>query len=152
LNASSLGGATFASPGAIGSGTASTGAFTTVTATTSIKASGTGGIGYNTGASAGGTVTQLISRTTGVTLDKITGRITLLNAAGDNTQWLSFTVTNSTVAATDTVIVTGDVATNRYIANVSNVAAGSFEITYFSFGTAIDQPTFNFSVIKGSSN
>lgn len=152
LNASSLSGATFASPGAIGSGTASTGAFTTVTATTSIKASGTGGIGYNTGASAGGTVTQLISRTTGVTLDKITGRITLLNAAGDNTQWLSFTVTNSTVAATDTVIVTGDVATNRYIANVSNVAAGSFEITYFSFGTAIDQPTFNFSVIKGSSN
>ena len=152
LNASSLSGATFASPGAIGSGTASTGAFTTVTATTSIKASGTGGIGYNTGASAGGTVTQLISRTTGVTLDKITGRITLLNAAGDNTQWLSFTVTNSTVVATDTVIVTGDVATNRYIANVSNVAAGSFEITYFSFGTAIDQPTFNFSVIKGSSN
>ena len=122
LNASSLSGATFASPGAIGSGTASTGAFTTVTATTSIKASGTGGIGYNTGASAGGTVTQLISRTTGVTLDKITGRITLLNAAGDNTQWLSFTVTNSTVAATDTVIVTGDVATNRYIANESRCA------------------------------
>ena len=152
LNASSLNGATFAAPGAIGSGTASTGAFTTVTATTSIKASGTGGIGYNTGASAGGTVTQLVSRTTGVTLDKITGRITLISAAGDNTQWLSFTVTNSTVAATDTVIVNGDVATNRYIANVSNVAAGSFEITYFSFGTAIDQPTFNFSVIKGSSN
>ena len=111
-----------------------------------------GSLGYITGAGTGGTVTQTVSRTTGVTLDKITGRITLLNAAGDNTQWLSFTVTNSTVVATDTVIVTGDVATNRYIANVSNVAAGSFEITYFSFGTAIDQPTFNFSVIKGSSN
>jgi hypothetical protein len=152
LNASSLSGATFAAPGAIGSGTASTGAFTTVTATTSIKASGTGGIGYNTGAGAGGAVTQLISRTTGVTLNTITGRITLINAAGDTAQWLSFTVTNSTVAAVDTVIVNGDTATNRYIANVSNVAAGSFEITYYSFGTAIDQPTFNFAVIKGSSN
>ena len=111
-----------------------------------------GSLGYIAGAGTGGTVTQTVSRTTGVTLDKITGRITLLNAAGDNTQWLSFTVTNSTVAATDTVIVNGDVATNRYIANVSNVATGSFEITYFSFGTAIDQPTFNFSVIKGASS
>lgn len=37
LNASSLNGATFAAPGAIGSGTPSTGAFTTVTATTSFS-------------------------------------------------------------------------------------------------------------------
>jgi hypothetical protein len=37
LNASSLNGATFAAPGAIGGGTAGSGAFTTVTASTSIK-------------------------------------------------------------------------------------------------------------------
>jgi hypothetical protein len=111
-----------------------------------------GSIGYTTAVGTGGAVTQGTSRTTGVTLNKITGQITLLSAAGDNTQWLSFTVSNSTVAAADTIIVNGDVATNRYIANVSNVAAGSFEITYFSFGTAIDQPTFNFTVIKGSAN
>jgi len=152
LNASSLNGATFASPGSIGSSVAGSGAFTTVTATTSVKASGSGGVGYNTGAAAGGTVTQLVSRTTGVTLNKITGQITLFTAAGDNTQWLTFTVTNSTVVATDVVIVTGDTATNKYIANVSNVTAGSFDITYFSFGTAIDAPTFNFAVIKGSNN
>jgi hypothetical protein len=94
----------------------------------------------------------LLTRTTGVTINNICGQITLFTAAGDNTQWLSFTVTNNTVAATDVVIVNGDTATNRYLADCTNVAAGSFEITYYAFGTAIDAPTFNFAVIKGSAN
>lgn len=136
----------------VGATTAATGRFTTVVSTTSIKSSGSGGVGYSTAAGAGGTVTQLVSRTTAVTINNITGQITLFTAAGDNTQWLSFTVNNSTVAATDVVIVTGDVVTNRYLANVTNVAAGSFEITFYSFGLSIDSPTFNFAVIKGSAN
>jgi len=40
LNASSLNGATFASPGAIGSGTASTGAFTTLSASSTVSGTG----------------------------------------------------------------------------------------------------------------
>jgi hypothetical protein len=40
LNASSLGGATFAAPGAIGSGTASTGAFTTLSASSTVSGTG----------------------------------------------------------------------------------------------------------------
>jgi hypothetical protein len=63
----------------------------------------TGGLGYGTGS--GGAVTQATSRTTGVTLDKTNGAITLVSAAG-TTSWQSFTVTNSTVAATDTVALT----------------------------------------------
>ena len=59
-------------------------------------------------------------------------------------------VNNSTVGANDNVVVTPATGTNVYIANVSAVAAGSFRITYYSFGTAVDSPKFNFAVIKGA--
>lgn len=152
LNASSLNGATFASPGAIGSSSASTGAFTTITATTSIKASGTGGVGYNTGGGAGSTVTQLTSRTTGVTINTPTGAITLFSAAGSGTG-ASFTVTNSSVAATDVVVVNAKSGTNTYLTWITAVATGSFQITFATTGgTATDSPVFSFAVIKGSTN
>lgn len=119
-----------------------------VTGTASIKSSSaTAGIGYATGA--GGTVTQATSRTTGVTLNKITGAITLVSAAGSATP-ASFTVTNSAVGATDTIIVNQKSGTDKYIISVTAVGAGSFEITsYTTGGTTTEQPVFNFAVIKG---
>jgi len=112
----------------------------------------TGSLGYPTGVATGGAVTQLISRTTGVTLDKITGAITLFSAAGSGTG-ATFTVTNSTVAATDTVIVNAKSGTNVYLTWVTAVAAGSFNITFATTGgSAVDSPVFNFSVIKGSAS
>lgn len=108
---------------------------------------GTGGIGYGTGA--GGAVTQSTGRTTGVTLNKLTGAITLVSAAGSATP-ATFTVTNSTVAATDTVIVSQKSGTDLYEIFVTNVAAGSFKITSFTTGgTTTEQPVFNFTVLKG---
>lgn len=107
---------------------------------------GAGGLGYTTGS--GGAVTQITSRTTGVTLNKTNGAITLVSAAGTTT-WQSFTVTNSTVAATDTVIVVQKSGTDLYEIHVTAVAAGSFRITYrTTAGTTTEQPVFNFSVIK----
>ena len=182
LNASSLGGATFAAPGAIGSGTASTGAFTdlsssgTVSGTgfstylasppaiggtaaaavtgTIIKATGTSAaIGYATGASAGGAITQLLSRTQGVTLNKITGQITLFLAAGNTGAYTAFIVTNSTVAATDTIDFQCSSSANTYITFVTAISAGSFTVNFLSInGTASDSPVFNFNVIKGSAS
>ncbi len=109
----------------------------------------TAGIGYITGA--GGTVTQGTSRTTGVTINKISGAITLVSAAGSTTA-ATFTVTNSTVAATDTVIVSQKSGTDRYDLCVTAVAAGSFDITFRTFsGTTTEQPVFNFVVFKGVS-
>lgn len=109
--------------------------------------SATGRIGYATGA--GGTVTQITSRTTGVTLNTATGAITLVSAAGSATP-ASFTVTNSTVAATDTIIVNQKSGTDLYIMSVTNVAAGSFRITFYTTGgTTTEQPVFNFTLIKG---
>ena len=108
--------------------------------------SATAGIGYATGA--GGAVTQLTNRTTGVTLNTVSGAITLVSAAG-STSWQSFTVTNSTVAATDVVIVNQKSGTDLYEIHVTAVAAGSFRISYkTTAGTTTEQPVFNFAVIK----
>jgi hypothetical protein len=107
---------------------------------------GAGGLGYTTGS--GGAVTQLTSRTTGVTLNKTNGAITLFTAAG-SVSATTFTVTNSTVAATDVVNVCQKSGTNLYNTLVTAVAAGSFNITFFTTGgIASDAPVFNFAVTK----
>lgn len=108
------------------------------------------GIGYGTGV--GGTVTQATSRTTGVTINKPTGAITMFSAAGSATA-ATFTVTNSTVGANDTVVLSVKSATNLYVALVTAVAAGSFNITFYTTGgTSTDAPVINFSVIKGATS
>jgi hypothetical protein len=108
------------------------------------------GIGY--GAGAGGTVTQITSRSTGVTLNKVSGAITLFTAAGSATA-TTFTVTNSAVAATDTIVLSVKSSTNKYLAFVTAVAAGSFEITFYTTGgTASDAPVINFAVLKAVSS
>jgi len=119
---------------------------TSLTATGAIVSTGTAGVGYATGA--GGAVTQLTSRTTGVTLNKTAGAITLFSAAG-TTVAATFTVTNSTVAATDVVILNQKSGTDLYDLMVTAVAAGSFNITFRTTGgTTTETPVFNFAVIK----
>lgn len=109
--------------------------------------SATAGIGYAAGA--GGAVTQITSRTTGVTLNNVTGAITLVSAAGSATP-ATFTVTNSAVAATDVIIVNQKSGTDLYETHVTAVAAGSFNISFWTTGgTTTEQPVFNFAVIKG---
>jgi hypothetical protein len=117
-----------------------------IRATGSLLSNSISGVGYATGA--GGTVTQGTSRTTGVTINKTTGAITLFTAAGTSA-YTTFTVTNSTVAATDVIIVNQKSGTDRYTTFISNVAAGSFAITFSDIsGTTSEAPVFNFAVIK----
>lgn len=122
-----------------------------IAATTSILSSGaSGGVGYTTGA--GGTVTQLTSRTTGVTINKASGAITLVSAAG-STSWQKFTVTNSAVAATDVIVVNQKSGTDSYMTHVTRVAAGAFDVIFATTGgTTTEQPVFNFAVVKGASS
>lgn len=121
-----------------------------VTSSGAILSSAATGIGYTTGS--GGSVTQLTNRTTGVTLNKVSGAVTLFTAAGSATP-ATFTVTNSTVAITDTVSVSVRTGTNTYTAWASTVAAGSFNVTFYAaVGTASDTPVFNFNVIKGTNS
>jgi hypothetical protein len=120
---------------------------TSLTATGTIVSTGTAGVGYATGA--GGTVTQATSRTTGVTLNKTTGAITLVSAAGSATA-ATFTVTNSTVAATDVIILNQKSGTDLYDLMVTAVTAGSFNTTFRTTGgTTTETPVFSFAVIKG---
>jgi hypothetical protein len=116
------------------------------TSSSLLSTSPTGGNGYGTGA--GGAVTQITSRTTGVTLNTVSGAITLFSAAGSATP-ASFTVTNSAVAATDVVVVNQKSGTDLYEIFVTNVAAGSFKVTFFTTGgTTTEQPVFNFAITK----
>jgi hypothetical protein len=120
---------------------------TSLAVTGAVTSSGTAGVGYATGA--GGTVTQGTSRTTGVTINKTSGAITLFSAAGSATA-TTFTVTNSTVAATDVIVLSQKSGTDLYDLMVTAVGSGSFNITFRTTGgTTTEQPVFNFAVIKG---
>lgn len=109
-----------------------------------------GGIGYGpSGAGAGSTVSQGTSRTTAVSINKSTGQITMFSAAGSATP-ATFTVNNTAVAATDTILLNQQSGTNLYELFVTAVAGNSFNVTFFTTGgTATDAPVINFTVIKG---
>lgn len=120
---------------------------TSLAVTAAVTSSGTAGVGYATGA--GGAVIQITSRTTGVTLNKTTGAITLFSAAGSAIA-ATFTVTNSIVVATDVIILNQKSGTDLYDLMVTAVAAGSFNLTFRTTGgTTTETPVFNFAVIKG---
>ena len=123
-----------------------------ITSASSIKStSPTGGIGYGTGA--GGTVTQASSKSTGVTLDKVSGQITMNNASLAAAAEVSFTFTNSTIAATDVVVtaISSGATAGAYNTHVDAIAAGScrISITNFSASPLAEAIVINFVVIKG---
>ena len=107
-------------------------------------------LGYTTGS--GGTVTQSSSKTTGVTLNKINGEIVMNGAALADDATAAFTLTNSTIAATDVVIVNvASVGTaGAYQVTVGAVAAGSCSISVLnvSGGSLSEAIKLNFAVIK----
>ena len=107
-------------------------------------------LGYTTGS--GGTVTQASNKTTAVTLNKINGEIVMNAAALADDATAAFTLTNSTIAATDVVIVNvASVGTaGAYQVTVGAVAAGSCSISVLnvSGGALSEAIKLNFAVIK----
>jgi len=109
-------------------------------------------LGYT--AAAQGTVTQATSKSTGVTLNKSAGQITMNNAALAGNTAVSFTLNNSLISANDTIIVcissvtTGSTA-GAYTTYVSNMTAGSASFTLRNLsGTSYSEAVvINFSVI-----
>lgn len=113
----------------------------------SVLINATGALGYTTGS--GGSVTQVTSRTTGVTLNKTNGAITLFSTTTTAGQVSTFTVTNSTVVATDTIVVNQKTGGGIYLCSVTAVAAGSFNISVHTpAAQGAEAPTLNFAVIK----
>ncbi len=129
-----------------------------VTTGGSVLAYSTGGVGYGPGVGAGGTVTQGAGsgKATGVTLNKISGAITMDGAALAAAAEATFVVTNSTVAAADVVIVNHSSAgtAGAYLVGVSAVGAGSFTVTVsnVSAGSLSEAIVLSFAVIKGAAS
>jgi len=99
-----------------------------VSATRLTSSNPTGGIGYIAGA--GGTVTQLTSKATGVTLNTVSGEITTSNSNLNGDATVSFTLTNSAIANTDVMIINhvSGGTVGRYVFNAA-CNAGSADIT-----------------------
>ena len=121
-----------------------------VSAAGSITSSG-GGVGYAAGA--GGTVTQATSKSTGVTLNKLSGQITLNAAALAANTGVSFTLTNSQIAATDVLVLnhaSGGTA-GGYLLN-AQCAAGSALISVRNVTAAAlsEAIVIRFAVIKAA--
>lgn len=121
---------------------------------TSILSPGTGGVGYATGA--GGAVTQSTNKSTGVTLNRPSGQITMNNAAMTTNTIVSFVLTNSAIVATDVLvlnIVSGTAAPGQYNYNAA-CSNGSATITIKQNGatTLSDALVFQFALIKGATS
>jgi hypothetical protein len=105
--------------------------------------------GYITGE--GGTVTQATSKATAVTLSKKCGQITLNAAslAADTT--VSFTLTNSTIAATDLLVlnhVSGGTA-GAYLLNAQcGAGSASINVRNITAGSLGEAIVIGFAVIK----
>jgi hypothetical protein len=115
----------------------------------------TAGIGYATGA--GGAVTQATNRTTGVTLSKVSGAITTNTTSLAAGASATFTVTNTTVAIGDVVVVSiRSGATNKETSvAVTTVAAGSFQLTVHNQHASTAETgaiIINFAVLKAVSS
>lgn len=121
------------------------------TGTVALLADATSGaLGYVTGK--GGAVTQATSKSTGVTLNKTCGTITLNNSALADATVASFTLTNSVIAATDVVLasIKSGATAGAYTLLVDEVSAGSarFSLKNISGGSLSEALLINFVVIK----
>lgn len=114
--------------------------------------SGTGKQGYATGS--GGTVTQLTSKATGVTLSKSTGQITLDGAALNASTTVSFTLTNTVIEAGDILIMNHISAgtAGSYLLNAQSAAgSASINVRNISLGSLSEAIVIAFAVIKAVS-
>ena len=111
-------------------------------------------LGYS--AAAQGTVTQATDKSTGVTLNKSAGRITMNNAALTGATAVSFTLTNSTSSANDAIVVnvSGGGTAAAYTTYISSMTAGSAVVTLrnLTASTSLSEAVvLNFAIIHGAS-
>ena len=109
-------------------------------------------LGYS--ADASGAVTQLTSKSTGVTLNKSNGQITMNNASLAAGTTVLFTLTNSLLSAKDVLIVNvGSAGTSgAYWPYVANVGSGSAVIGVYNntAGSLAEAIVINYAIIHGA--
>ena len=119
--------------------------------TSSITSNG-GGVGYSLGA--GGKVTQATSKSTGVTLNKLSGQITLAADALDPSTTASFLFTNSQIGASDLLVlnhVSGGTM-GAYNLNAHGAAPGAIriDVTNISAASLAEPIVIGFAIVKGA--
>lgn len=107
-------------------------------------------IGYGVGA--GGSVTQATSKSTGVTLSKLSGKITMHAANLATLTAVTFTWTNTLIEATDTILfsVSGGQATggSYFVSAVPAAGSAAVSLVNLTAGTLGEAVVLNFAVIK----
>lgn len=124
-------------------------ALTGLTGETTIK--GVALLGYGTGA--GGTVTQLTSKATPVTLNTPTGRITLNAASLAASTAVTFTLFNSLLSSSDTLVlsmVSSSGTTGAYVFTVTVSGATAFiTVRNMTAGALAEALALNYTILKG---
>lgn len=122
---------------------------TTITSTSNVLISAAGKLGYTTGS--GGAVTQATSKSTGVTLSKTNGQITLNNAALAADTTVSFTLTNTLIAAGDVLVlnhISGGQAGSYLINAQSAAGSASINVRNITSASLSEAIVIAFAVIK----
>lgn len=120
-----------------------------------VLVTGSGGLGYGTGS--GVTVTQLTSKSIAVTLNKPTGQITMNNAALAAGASVKFSLNNSLISASDTVLLSmtpndnADLVNYRFNTRVYNSTC-EISVTNISTGSLSQAIQLNYVLIKGANS
>jgi hypothetical protein len=114
-----------------------------------VVSTGVGKIGYSTG----GVVTQATDKSTGVTLNTVTGEITMNAATLSGDATVTFTMTNSTVANTDVMILNqvggGNIGFYSFNA-VCNSGSANIAVHNMTNNNRGDAIVIRYAVIKGA--
>ena len=113
----------------------------------------TGRVGYTTGA--GSTVTQATSKSTGVTINAPSGQITANAASLASSTTVSFTMTNSSVASTDLLVlnhVSGGTAGAYTLNAQAGSGSASINIRNVTGGSLAEAIVIGYAVIKGATS
>ena len=109
-------------------------------------------LGYASAAQ--GAVTQLTSKSTGVTLNESMGQITMNGAQLNTLTNVTFTLTNSLISAKDVIIlnVGAGATSGAYNCWISSMSAGTCTITLrnISGGNLTEAVVINYAIIHGA--
>lgn len=114
-----------------------------------VTVGGGGTLGY--GAGSGGTVTQVTSKSTAVSLNKPSGQITTTADALAAGASVAFLLTNTAIALEDTVLLSVQSTTSYLVQTTGFITNGVYvHLTNRTAGPLSEAVVINFNVIKGS--
>jgi len=116
-----------------------------------ISSSRTAGIGYSSGAS----ITQLTNKSTSISSNNLSGVITMNNAALAANTNVSFTFTNTAIAAGDQILLShvgGGTLGNYFPQGTCGAGSATVAVRNLTGGSLSDAVQLKFTVIKGANS